>query len=253
MKSQKKYKSFGIAILILFIFAGCSKSGTAENAGDQKSVNTQQVASLKGAYKSNDDGSKTTFLHVFYPDGVYVEEIYTEFQPDAGPILTTIRVGMYQQNGDQLNLKQTGANVVIKDNTYTPMNIESAKLIKVDADGSYHTKDISRSVDGQSQPVEDKWSDIKYSPVYFKDSEILNRLRQSIPAQLVTPQPLAAGNPTQNQTQTPNPQESTLQGCIARSDQQMQECMANNPMNANACAEAQRDQIRICNSTSQGR
>lgn len=250
---SEKFKLAGILMLFVVAFSACSKqdSTEAEKTTLLKIADTQSP-NLNGAYKSNDDGSNTTFVHVFYPDGVYVEEIYTVFQPSAGPVLTTIRVGMYKQNGDRLNLRQTGANVVIKDNMYTRMNIDSTKLIKVDADGSYHTKEISRSVDGQSQIVDDKWSDIIYSPVHLNDGEMLNRLRQSIPAELVTDQSLAAGNPTHSQPQTSlNTQESMLQSCIARSDQHMQECMASNPMNANACAEAQRDQIRICNSASQ--
>ena len=187
MKISKNLKFVGISVLIIVGLAACDKQGATATAGNKMPGNSQQVATLNGTYKS-EEGFKNGDFSVFtrYPDGAYIESFYSIKQGNTKSTVDFIRVGKYQQNGDQLEYRQTGvANSLLSNGIFGPTNVEITEIIKMDADGNYRTKRSRLIVDGQLRPdlLDDKWSG-KYFPVHLQNqTEMENKMRQSIPAQ----------------------------------------------------------------------
>lgn len=162
----------------------CSKQGATETAANKTPGNLQQSATLKGTYKS-EEGFKNGFdLITYYPDGAYIESSHSINQDNGKTTTSFVRVGMCQQNGEQLDCRQTGSvNYEFNERDFQPTDVTTTELIKMDTNGNYRTKRIKWVVNGQPQPVENEWGGI-YFPVHLDNQiEKENKMRQGIPAQ----------------------------------------------------------------------
>ena len=140
MKVSEKFKLMGISIMAIVGLVACSKQGATETAANKTPGNLQQSATLKGTYKS-EEGFKNGFdLITYYPDGAYIESSHSINQDNGKTTTSFVRVGMCQQNGEQLDCRQTGSvNYEFNERDFQPTDVTTTELIKMDTNGNYRT------------------------------------------------------------------------------------------------------------------